>query len=416
VIGKLPILLLRRKPEKFIRQADASRDRKHWAAAATGYRQALDLDPGLSGIWVQYGHALKESGHPPQAEAAYRRALSIEPGNADTHLQLGHVRKIQGDIDGAAECYRDALRHDPAMADPAHELDALGLQSVSEKDLLRNKIMESVVIENFIKSGLMPDPTNMTVWDLGTGNGYFAMAMANMGAKRVLASDVQELGVKHDRVAFVKGEFADAVAAFGENGRIEADLVFMHLMTEHVVEIRSFLHELYEITGDRTQIFVHHDNFFQPVGHHDHDMLFLDNATWEIKPQGTSCWAHESRCALSDEHRSRLSEGRWSAVSEASRDPSHCGDCNYFRRSQPWAHLIYADKFAETFPETVFHEAMNAVSARQLRLYAIMAGWEILAEERSWIANKPSDDLVAAYSIENLSTFTYSFRARKRAR
>lgn len=120
--------LLHRGPERLIRQADASRDRKDWVAAAANYRRALDLDPGLSGIWVQYGHALKESGQLPEAEAAYRRALSIEPDNADTHLQLGHVRKIQGDIEGAAECYRDALRHDPTMADPARELDALGLR------------------------------------------------------------------------------------------------------------------------------------------------------------------------------------------------------------------------------------------------------------------------------------------------
>jgi len=119
--------LFRRRPDHFVRKADIQRDRKDWSAAAAEYRRALDLDPMRAAIWVQYGHALKESGHPGKAEAAYRRALVIEPENADTHLQLGHARKIQGDIAGAADSYRDAMRIDPAMIDPVRELDALGV-------------------------------------------------------------------------------------------------------------------------------------------------------------------------------------------------------------------------------------------------------------------------------------------------
>lgn len=46
-----------------------------WYTAARCYRKALKHNPDLAPIWVQYGHALKESGSILEAEAAYRRSL-----------------------------------------------------------------------------------------------------------------------------------------------------------------------------------------------------------------------------------------------------------------------------------------------------------------------------------------------------
>jgi cytochrome c-type biogenesis protein CcmH/NrfG len=54
----------------------------------------LDRAPQRAPIWVQLGHARKESGDLPAAEAAYRRSLALAPDTADTHLQLGHVLKL----------------------------------------------------------------------------------------------------------------------------------------------------------------------------------------------------------------------------------------------------------------------------------------------------------------------------------
>jgi predicted Zn-dependent protease len=42
--------------------ADDARDAGQWDRAAQLYRQALDRNPDNPPIWVQYGHALKESG------------------------------------------------------------------------------------------------------------------------------------------------------------------------------------------------------------------------------------------------------------------------------------------------------------------------------------------------------------------
>jgi glycosyltransferase involved in cell wall biosynthesis/SAM-dependent methyltransferase len=123
--------LMRRKPN-VIARADRARDAGQWELAAGLYRKALDRDPLNSGVWVQYGHALKESGdlRDPdklaQADAAYRRALSLDPCVADPHLHLGHVLKLQGKTKEAEASYLRAFALDPSMPYPLQELSGLG--------------------------------------------------------------------------------------------------------------------------------------------------------------------------------------------------------------------------------------------------------------------------------------------------
>jgi len=113
-----------------IRQADAERDARSWDKAAAGYEAVLAASPNLAHIWVQYGHALKESGRRPDAEAAYRKALALDASVADTHLQLGHVLKLTGRLDEAAGAYLQALRLDSTLADALGELNALSVRGV----------------------------------------------------------------------------------------------------------------------------------------------------------------------------------------------------------------------------------------------------------------------------------------------
>ena len=123
--------------------ANRAREAGEWGRAAQLYRKALDRDSHDPPIWVQYGHALKESGarRDPdklaQAEAAYRRALSLDPGVADTYLQLGHVLKLQGKTDEAQACYVHALALDSAMPYPLNELGALGWSGQALAELQR---------------------------------------------------------------------------------------------------------------------------------------------------------------------------------------------------------------------------------------------------------------------------------------
>jgi tetratricopeptide (TPR) repeat protein len=116
---RLAVMLRKRD---IIAAANRARDAEEWGLAAQLYRKALERNSHNPPIWVQYGHALKESGgrrdpdNLAQAGAAYRRALSLDPGVADTYyLQLGHVLKLQGKTDEAQACYVHALALDTSM-------------------------------------------------------------------------------------------------------------------------------------------------------------------------------------------------------------------------------------------------------------------------------------------------------------
>ncbi len=103
-------------------KGDAQRELRHWRKAASFYVDALRLKPDMTHIWVQLGHAHKESGQMIGAEAAYLRALSAEPMNWDTHLQLGHLLKITGRRAEAALAYLRALDLEETAEDPLNEL------------------------------------------------------------------------------------------------------------------------------------------------------------------------------------------------------------------------------------------------------------------------------------------------------
>jgi SAM-dependent methyltransferase len=128
----LPRLGFKRLKPGLITLADRARNARQWEHAARLYRKALDRNPRNAAIWVQYGHALKESGELrdpdmlAQAETAYRRALSLNPGAADPHLQLGHALKLQGKNEEAAAAYLRAFALDPSIPHSVGELRGLG--------------------------------------------------------------------------------------------------------------------------------------------------------------------------------------------------------------------------------------------------------------------------------------------------
>jgi glycosyltransferase involved in cell wall biosynthesis/uncharacterized protein YciW len=106
--------------------ADRARDLRDWQSAVRYYREALEEKPNHPAIWVQYGHALKESGNRLEAENAYRKSIELDGDIADTHLQLGHVLKIQGKRSEASAAYLRAFVLDPELHDAAFELKGLG--------------------------------------------------------------------------------------------------------------------------------------------------------------------------------------------------------------------------------------------------------------------------------------------------
>lgn len=111
---------------RFLR-ADRARDAGQWELAARYYREALRILPKAPGIWIQYGHALKENGKIAEAEKAYREALRLNPHSADTYLQLGHALKLQGRMAEARTAYLRSTMLDPGLSAPRDALIGLGL-------------------------------------------------------------------------------------------------------------------------------------------------------------------------------------------------------------------------------------------------------------------------------------------------
>ena len=74
---------LKRGKGSLIGRADRAREALQWDIAVDFYRRALDRNPGNPPIWVQFGHALKESGKLAEAERAYRAAICRDPAVAD---------------------------------------------------------------------------------------------------------------------------------------------------------------------------------------------------------------------------------------------------------------------------------------------------------------------------------------------
>jgi tetratricopeptide (TPR) repeat protein len=94
-----------------IGRASRARD---WPRAVRLYRKALRLVPNAPEIWVQYGHALNETGDVAGAAASYRRAVELAPEMAEWHLFLGQALLRQGRTDEARAALLRAEQLDPA--------------------------------------------------------------------------------------------------------------------------------------------------------------------------------------------------------------------------------------------------------------------------------------------------------------
>jgi tetratricopeptide (TPR) repeat protein len=153
-----------RRPS-IITRADHSMRASQWVIAARLYRKALHRSPAQPAIWVQYGHALKESGKITLAEAAYRMAFAYEPGNADAYLHLGHVLKIQGKKDEAQGAYLHAVAIDPSFSDAGNALAELGWSAGRLAELQRwAAARSSIAVERELEASAdqsqppIPDP------------------------------------------------------------------------------------------------------------------------------------------------------------------------------------------------------------------------------------------------------------------
>jgi len=114
-----------------IELGDAARDQKEWNKASIAYKGALDQEPDLSDIWIQYAHVLKEDGRLDDAVAAYREAAGQHPSDAETHIHLGHLLKRIGRDAEAVQAFRQVLELNPSDSETIEELLMLGYKAPS---------------------------------------------------------------------------------------------------------------------------------------------------------------------------------------------------------------------------------------------------------------------------------------------
>jgi predicted RNA methylase len=277
------------------------------------------------------------------------------------------------------------------------------------------------VLNRWVADGLLPCLDGAVVWDLGCGTGEFAEAFAEEGAEWVFATDIHldraHMGARlnHPKITFLECDVDSAAPAI--YAQRPPDVVFLHLVTEHVGDLRAFLRALRVAIGATSpHIFLHHDNYYQPVGHHDHPFLSLDPASNAIAPRAVRCWDDPARCAASAAHRAELLRDRsWQYGPESDATVGECVRCNYRLRAQPWAHLLNADRFVEVFPESFYSVALNAVTPFQLKQFVRQAGFDIQREHSLVVGNEPPPALLLQFRRAELRTFTVSLLLRPRA-
>ncbi len=143
--SSVPLFITRKLARNAISQGDRYRDLRDWAEAASAYQRAVEIAPGLVGIWVQLGHMRKECGDLAGAESAYREAVRRGLEDADIHLHLGHVLKHQGDALAAARSYVRSLEREPGSPDALRELIHL---DITRADLMTVLAGSSLVRTN----------------------------------------------------------------------------------------------------------------------------------------------------------------------------------------------------------------------------------------------------------------------------
>jgi glycosyltransferase involved in cell wall biosynthesis len=158
----------------------------------------------MAGIWVQFGHALKESGDLKAAETAYRRSLEINELNADTHLQLGHVLKLQNRRQEAMSAYVRAAGLDAACISATHEIGRLARQGISVPAAVLEMSGPSRQDETEADARVWNTDAQMIVFDVSDLLSYFGNARLPTGIQRVQIEVVSSMLLSSDPAKIVR--------------------------------------------------------------------------------------------------------------------------------------------------------------------------------------------------------------------
>jgi SAM-dependent methyltransferase len=279
-----------------------------------------------------------------------------------------------------------------------------------------------------MKSGVISPEhiADKVVLDWECGDGAFVAAFGLSGARRIIASDKWLDIARIPPVLRDAPDFhfkATAIAAFERELHGMVDLVFANTVTEHMQDLPGDFAAVHRVLRPGGHFVINHDNYYQPVGSHDHGFLYYEGG--QVVRQGPDCWNSDLKCAASQAHRDDIAERlpwTWDRRNETHRDPLNCKACHYYKRSQPWAHLIYQDEFDALFPQDSFStgretSSLNKATVFQLRQFLIEAGFEIEKEHREMIGNRPPEvllNLATQFTDIDLRTSMYRVLARRK--
>ncbi|MCA9094138.1 MAG: TIGR03032 family protein [Planctomycetaceae bacterium] len=101
--------------QNLVSKGDLHRRQGEWAAAASCYRQALQLRPQMPDVARDLGYVLHEQGRYGEAAAVYQEALRLFPDHVSTLLRYGNLlRDAPQRNDEARQQYGKGLEIDPS--------------------------------------------------------------------------------------------------------------------------------------------------------------------------------------------------------------------------------------------------------------------------------------------------------------
>jgi 2-polyprenyl-6-hydroxyphenyl methylase/3-demethylubiquinone-9 3-methyltransferase len=286
-------------------------------------------------------------------------------------------------------------------------------------------------LRRFDQRGTLPSALvqGKVIVDWEAGDLAFSVALLLSGAEKVFAIDcsmqfqqiptaIKEL----PRLKILRGSIIDFLslrkASFEIGGRV--DLIFSNTVTEHIQALPASFKAASELLESGGYLFTNHDNYYQPVGSHDHGFLYYGEDN-KIAFQGIRCWERNEKCTSSENHRREIATKfpwTWDASLDALCDPARCQECPYFRRSQPWAHLIYQDDFNRLFPGAAFKTgvegaSLNKVTLFQLRQYILESGFHVITEQRNRVSNELPAKKLDQFTRDELLTTTAEILAQR---
>ena len=116
------------------------------ARAATCYREALTLDPGLAAARTNLGGLAYRAGDINTARDAFEAALALDPDQPEARFNLANLVLESGDLELAVAEFRRVLQADPEFAD-AHFNLAVALERLGGRSQARAHLERYLALE-----------------------------------------------------------------------------------------------------------------------------------------------------------------------------------------------------------------------------------------------------------------------------